>query len=296
MTHPVWWAQRRRMDRFTAEVSRTGHPAPPTGHPYLDAILAQPGSVLAMAHRGGADPQRPGLENTMAAFRRAAALGYRYLETDVHATRDGVLVAFHDEVLDRVTDLSGAVASLPWREVARARIDGSEPVPRMSELLEVLPGARFNIDLKSDGAVRPLVDLLERTGAGDRVCVGSFTEARMRQFRRLTGGRVATAATPQEVVLVKIAPPVFVRRRGGPAVLQVPHRRGPVRVVTRGLVARAHACGLHVHVWTVDERAEMIELLELGVDGLITDRTEVLRDVLLQRGAWLDPEQGGRHR
>ena len=166
--------------------------------------------------------------------------------------------------------------------------EGPNRSPGCSSCSRSCPDARFNIDLKSDGAVRPLLDLLERTGSSDRVCVGSFSEPRMREFRRVSEGRIATAATPQEVILAKTAPPVVVRRRGGPAVLQVPHRRGRVRVVTRGLVARAHAAGLHLHVWTVDEPAEMIELLDIGVDGLITDRTKVLRDVLVARGAWLE--------
>lgn len=296
MTPAEWGHQHRGMHGFTAEVSRTGHPPPRTGYPYLDVILDQPGAVLALAHRGGAEADLPGRENTLAAFRHTSDLGYRYLETDVHTTRDGVLVAFHDDVLDRVTDRTGTLGALRWREIAEARIGGAEPIPRMIELLEELPDTRFNIDLKSDGSVRALVDLLARTGSGERVCVGSFSELRMREFRRLSEGRIATAATPQEVILAKTAPPVVVRRRGGPAVLQVPHRRGPVRVVTRGLVARAHAAGLHLHVWTVNEPTEMIELLDIGVDGLITDRTEVLRDVLVARGAWLDlaaRDQGG---
>jgi glycerophosphoryl diester phosphodiesterase len=269
----------------------TPSPPPPTDFAYLDTILEPGASVLAMAHRGGAKvPELVGLENTLAAFRHAASLGYTYLETDVHATRDDVLVAFHDDVLDRVTDRSGRIAELTAAEVTRARIGGTHPVPTMAELLEELPDARFNIDVKSESAVELLVDLLDRTGAHDRVLVGAFSRARLATFRRLTGGRVATSASPLEVVAVKLLPPAVVRRlvRKGrrPAALQVPHRRGPLTVVTPGLVRRAHAAGLHVHVWTVDEPEEMIELLDLGVDGLITDRTDVLRDVLVARGQW----------
>jgi len=265
-----------------------------TGHAYLDAVLAPPGSVLAIAHRGGAGhPELSGIENTLRAFRHAAALGYRYLETDVHVTRDGHLVAFHDDVLDRMTDRPGVLASLLAEELAEARIAGEHAVPSMAELLEELPECRFNIDLKAPGSPAPLVDLLDRTGAHDRVCVGSFSGRTLREFRRLTGGRVATSASPGEVAwfLASSWPGVarLVRRRRF-AALQVPHRRGPVPLVTRSLVRRAHAAGVHVHVWTVDDPAEMEELLDLGVDGLITDRTDLLKDVLTARGLWRDPQ------
>jgi glycerophosphoryl diester phosphodiesterase len=274
--------------------------SPRTGFPYLDAVLDQPGSVLAMAHRGGSThPDLIGLENTLEAFRHAVKLGYHYLETDVHATRDGVLLAFHDAVFDRVTDQVGRLSELTAAQVGRARIGGRHAVPTMAELFEELPEARFNIDIKSESAIHPLVAMIDRLGAHDRVCVGSFSVSRMATFRKLTDGRVATSATPTEVAAFRVAPTAaLVRRRtrgpgpstgrGGPAALQVPHHRGRFTVVTPGLVRRAHAAGLHVHVWTVDEPEEMRELLDKGVDGLITDRTDVLRDVLVARGQWRD--------
>jgi glycerophosphoryl diester phosphodiesterase len=262
---------------------------PRTGFPFLDDGLDQPGSVLAFAHRGGAlHPEIEGLENTMAAFQHAVDLGYTYLETDVHATRDGALLAFHDAVLDRVTEREGPIAELEYAEVAEALIGGREQIPTLASLLEKFPDARFNIDLKSEAAVQPLVALVESMQAHDRVCVGAFSPRRIRRFRALVGDRVATAATPPGVVAFRFLPTVAlpVVRRNPAAVLQVPHRRGPLAVVTRELVARAHALGKHVHVWTIDDPAEMHELLDLGVDGLMTDRTDLLRDVLIERGQW----------
>ncbi len=259
-----------------------------TGHPYLDD---RP-TPLAFAHRGGAEhPDLVGLENTLTAFRHAVALGYDFLETDVHATRDGVLLAFHDNVLDRVTDVRGFLAKLTAEEISKARIGGEHAVPTMAELLEELPDCRFNIDLKAAAAVRPLAQLLERTGAQDRVCVGSFSWRRLNAFRRETGGRVATSATPTEVALFITLPSGSAARtatRQRVNALQVPHRRGRFSVVTPKLVRRAHAAGAHVHVWTVDEPSEMEELLDMGVDGLITDRTDVLKEVLIRRGQWMD--------
>jgi glycerophosphoryl diester phosphodiesterase len=268
-----------------------------TGYPYLDAVLDPPGSVLAMAHRGGAlHPDIPGAENTLHAFRHAVALGYRYLETDVHTTSDGVLVAFHDASLDRVTDSVGLLADLTAEEVSLARIRTEHPVPTMVELLEEFPDCRFNIDLKSAGAVASLADLLARTSAEDRVCVGSFSRSRIQEFRKATAGRVATAAAPSEVLSVLFRLPL---RRSGPAVLQVPwrHKRRRLTVTTPAFVRRAHRAGLHVHVWTgeessqwvaIDDRQSLHTLLDMGVDGVITDRTDVLKEVLIERGQWKD--------
>jgi glycerophosphoryl diester phosphodiesterase len=264
---------------------------PRTGFPFLDTGLDQPGSVLAFAHRGGAfHPEIEGLENTLAAFRHAVELGYRYLETDVHATRDGVLLAFHDRALDRVTDRTGSIADLPYDEVADALVGGREQVPTLARLLEEFPHARFNIDIKSAAAVEPLAELIEAHGSHDRVCVGSFSERRLARFRRRIGPRVATSCGPVAVGVIRAAPGragVDVLTRGRGDVLQVPHRRGRLTVVTEEFVARAHRTGRPVHVWTVDDPAEMHHLLDLGVDGIMTDRTDVLRDVLEQRGQWM---------
>jgi glycerophosphoryl diester phosphodiesterase len=195
-----------------------------------------------------------------------------------------------------MTGRPDVLADLLADELADLRIAGDHAVPSMAELLEDLPDCRFNIDLKAPGAVAALVDLLDRTGAHARVCVGSFSSRSLQEFRRLTGGRVATAATPREVALFLASSWTgvsrLVRRRRF-AVLQVPRTvpraGGRLPLVTRSLVRRAHLAGVHVHVWTVDEPAEMEQLLDLGVDGLITDRTDLLKQVLIDRGLWREP-------
>ncbi|WP_405782533.1 glycerophosphodiester phosphodiesterase [Streptomyces sp. NBC_00859] len=250
-----------------------------TRHPYLD----HPGPI-PFAHRGGS---ADGLENTAAAFRRADRAGYRYFETDVHATADGRLVAFHDATLDRVTDVRGRIASLPWSEVRRARVAGTEPLPLLADLLEEFPGARWNIDVKAAPALAPLIGLIRRTGAWDRVCVGSFSEGRVAAAARLAGPRLATSYGMSGVAALRL------RSYGVPAALratgvcaQVPEFHGRIRVVDRRFVRAAHARGLQVHVWTVNDPARMAALLDLGVDGIMTDHLESLRAVLTTRGAW----------
>ncbi|MGY3335138.1 glycerophosphoryl diester phosphodiesterase [Streptomyces filamentosus] len=249
-------------------------------HPYLDHPLPLP-----FAHRGGT---ADGLENTAAAFRRAAAAGYRYFETDVHTTADGVLVAFHDATLDRVTDGSGRIRDLPWAAVREARVAGREPLPLFEDLLQEFPEARWNVDLKAESALAPLVDLISRTGAWDRVLISSFTEARIARAQRLAGPRLATSYGVTGVAALRLrslglpAP-----LRSGAVAAQVPETQGGVRVVDRRFVRAAHARGLQVHVWTVNDPERMDSLLDLGVDGIMTDHLETLREVLTARGAWV---------
>ncbi len=251
-----------------------------------------------MAHRGGVShPEVAGLENTLAAFASAVRLGYRYLETDVHATSDGQLVTFHDVLLGRVTDLTGRVTDTAYADLAAALVGGKEPVPRLADLLEAFPDTRFNVDLKSASAVGPMVDLVERFAAHDRVCVSSFDERVLRRFRALVRARsarpVATGCGVLTVVAARFGGRAtalhrLLRDLGAAYQVPVTHRR--LRIVDRNFVERAHSLGRQVHVWTVDEPAEMARLLDLGVDGLMTDRTDVLKEVLLERGQWWDPD------
>ncbi|MER5638801.1 glycerophosphodiester phosphodiesterase [Kitasatospora sp. NPDC002227] len=258
-------------------------------HPFLD----HPGP-LAFAHRGG-DLGHP--ENSLAAFEAAVALGYRYLETDVHATADGVLVAFHDSRLDRVTDRTGAVAELPWEAVRQARIGGTEPVPLFEDLLGAFPSARFNVDVKAAPAVGPLVEAVRRADAWDRVCVGGFSDRRLAAVRAAAGPRLATSLGPREVARLRLrslAGPLLPARRTPYAGLcaQVPERQNGVRVVDRAFVRAAHQLGLQVHVWTVDDATRIRALLDLGVDGIMADRIDILRDVLDERGCWTNSSTG----
>ncbi|MFF4817567.1 glycerophosphodiester phosphodiesterase [Kitasatospora sp. NPDC001309] len=257
-------------------------------HPFLD----HPGP-LAFAHRGG-ELGHP--ENSLAAFEAAVALGYRYLETDVHATADGVLVAFHDSRLDRVTDRAGAVAELPWETVRRARIGGTEPVPLLEDLLGAFPAARFNVDVKAAPAVRPLVEAIRRTNAWDRVCVGGFSDSRIAAVRAAAGPRLATSLGPREVARLRLHSLAGPLARGGAPFAglcaQVPERHRGIRVVDRAFVRAAHRLGLQVHVWTVDDATRIRSLLDLGVDGIMADRIDVLKGVLGERGCWTDGSTG----
>jgi glycerophosphoryl diester phosphodiesterase len=246
-------------------------------HPYLD----WPGP-LPFAHRGGASDVP---ENTMEAFEYAVDLGYRYLETDVQVTADGVLAAFHDNDLQRTTGRSGKISELPWSEVSKALVDGKAPIPLLEDLLGTWPEVRINIDCKSDAAVDALVATLRRTNALPRVCVGAFSDSRLRRLRKEIGADLCTSLGPLEVARLRFG----LLRHCSALAAQVPVKQGPLTIVNRSFVDRAHRAGLHVHVWTIDDAPEMERLLDLGVDGIMTDRPIVLRQVLESRGVWTVP-------
>jgi glycerophosphoryl diester phosphodiesterase len=253
------------------------------GHTFLDGPHPR-----AFVHRGWHDGVLFGMENSLPAFKHAVREGFHYLETDVHATSDGVVVVHHDPMLDRTTDSSGMIAELPWETVRHAKIGGREPISRLEDLLEELPGALLNIDVKVERAIEPLVNTLRRANAFHRVCVASFSEARLIKVRKLGGTGLLTSMGIGAIARLWAAgrlPGLFHRSRYQ-RIAQVPVRQGRITVVDKKLISAARQRGIEVHVWTVDDPAQMHELLDLGVDGLMTDRPDVLKNVLRQRGGW----------
>ncbi len=236
---------------------------------------------IAIAHRGGA-LETP--ENTREAFAYASSLGYRYIETDAQLSNDGVVIAFHDDELDRVSNASGKIDTWDWEDLQQISINEHGRLIDIETLLREYPGTYFNIDAKSDAVVAPLLDVLDRTGSWDRVCIGSFSDDRLRQVRDGRGEAVCTSYGPRGTLRCMLAsfglpiePPL------GDALQLPPTYRG-VPLLTKRLIDHAHERGLFVHAWTIDSEAEMHRLLDLGVDGIMTDRPTVLKDVFAERG------------
>jgi glycerophosphoryl diester phosphodiesterase len=260
------------------------------------AFLDHPGP-LAFAHRGGA---LEGFENTWESFTHARELGYGYMETDVHATSDGVVLAIHDPFLHRVTDRRGVVREMTWKDLSQVRLAGGEPIPRLDELLAAWPELRWNIDAKHDSAVEPLIRTLRRTETVDRVCITSFSDRRLTRIRKALGPGLCTALGPAAVSSLRLAS-ILPRPAATPAIgplmkfgaAQVPLRQGWMPLVDVRFVQTAHRAGLQVHVWTVDDEVTMSRLLDLGVDGIMTDRPAVLKRVLEGRGEWVGATGGG---
>lgn len=253
-------------------------------------------SPVPIAHRGS---RTLWPENTDVSFQGAYDLGYRHFETDLHLTADGVLVCFHDDTVDRTTNGTGLVGRLTLGELQeldagyRHRTYEGFPfrgkgvrVPTLEWLLTTFSDTSLVVDLKTDGLAEPLAALVDDLDVYERLIVGSFSDQRLTEFREITDGRVPVSSGSALSRLWVLASRVGRGVAGDASALQVPtHLRG-VRVVDEKLVKAAHEGGLQVHVWTVNERTEMIRLLDMGVDGLVTDRPDVLKDLLGERGEW----------
>ncbi len=252
---------------------------------------------LFFAHRGGA---KLAPENTIAAFENGVGLGADALELDIQTTREGELVVVHDTTVDRTTNGTGPVSSFTLEELRKLDAgyhftpDEGQTfpfrgkghiIPTLAEVLEQFPTLRVNIDLKESTAVRErrLWELIRKMRIEERVLVasGDLHEPILR-FRHFSGGRVATSASAKEArsfVLAHFARATRLLRPMYDA-LQVPEIHRGVRVVSESMVEAAHRLGLEVHVWTVDERETMERLLGWGVDGIMSDRPDVLAEVM----------------
>jgi len=249
-------------------------------HPYLEHV-----GPIPFAHRGGAS-EAP--ENTMSAFADAVSLGYKYLETDVHATRDGALVAFHDDDLSRTCGRPGHIKDMTWDELRHVKVHGNEGIPLLADILEAFPEARINIDCKTNNAVQPLIDALTHHNCLDRVCVGSFSDKRLGALRRHFGQRLCTSMGPRQVAQLLLASKTSskIAQSLSQVVAQIPVRQAGIHLTNSKLLTTARRLGIAVHVWTIDDEAEMNALLDAGVDGIMTDKTRLLREVFTQRQLW----------
>ncbi|MGC0250928.1 glycerophosphodiester phosphodiesterase family protein [Pseudactinotalea sp. Z1748] len=254
----------------------------PVGGRYLDR------PPLAMAHRGGAGyAPNAGNENTIRAFANAVELGYDYIETDVRASADGEAFCFHDDDLVRVVGQERLFGELSGEQIRSLRTVGGESIPSLAEVLEAFPDTRFNIDVKTDDVLEPMLGVLDEFEAYHRVLIGSFSSTRLNLARR-ERPHLATSTSPRESMGIGygVGPAATRAARSGALCLQVPIRYRGRRVLTPRTVRAAKRQNLQVHAWTIDEAPAMHSLLDLGVDAIITDRPEVLKDVLIARGQW----------
>lgn len=246
--------------------------------PYLDQPVP-----FGIAHRGGTDVA-PG--NTEAAFQHAVSLGYRFIETDVQVTTDGVLVVFHDNTVTQQTGADGTIGERSWRQVTELRVKGEHPIPRFVDLLERFPTVYFNVEPKTSDAVQPLVELIKTRNLTSRICIGSFSDERIDQVRAGLGSEACTSPGPRGAA--KILARALLGRSSASehTALQIPPSQFGLPLVNGWLIERYHRQGLQVHVWTIDDEVAMRRLLDDGVDAVMTDEVALLKRVLTERGAW----------
>jgi glycerophosphoryl diester phosphodiesterase len=247
-------------------------------YPFLDFP-----APIAIAHRGGSLEAE---ENTLPAFAHAVALGYSHVELDVHATRDGVVVVHHDPTLTRMTGDPRAIAEMTWDELRDVRTLGGAQIPRLADLFDAQPHLFVNIEPKSDLVVESLAQLIQKTGTLGRIAVGSFRAERIARLRDYLGPDLCRSPAWRGVLAVRLAGLGLPMGRVSEPMLQVPQTYRGIPVVVPGFVRAAHRMGIAVQVWTVNDGAAMVHLLDMGVDAIMTDRPTLLRDILKKRGQW----------
>jgi len=237
-----------------------------------------------LAHRGLA---LDAPENTLLAFAKAIALGADYVETDVHASADGIAVVAHDPDLVRIAGREGRVDQLTLAELRKIDLGHGQSFCTLAEALDAFPETRFNIDVKSRAAVPGTIDAIVAAGASHRVLVSSFDERRRLAVLRGLPGVVSSASARRFLMALLGAKaglsPVVRAALRGLAAVQVPEKAIGLRITTARMIARLHAAGVEVHVWTVNDPQRMRELLDLGVDGLVTDRADLALEVVRSR-------------
>ncbi|MEO8073435.1 MAG: glycerophosphodiester phosphodiesterase [Acidobacteriota bacterium] len=277
-----------------------GYLASSTGEPAMERVIFRQENArpLVFAHRGGG-----GLfpENTLLAFKDSAKLGVDFLELDVHSTADGTLVVLHDGSVDRTTDGRGKISEMTLEAVKKLdagfpfTTDGGQTlpfrgkeitVPTLAEIFDALPEMKFNIEPKQQtpSIIKPLCNLIRERKMIDKVIVGSFNQSVIDDFRRECP-EVATSASPSEVSKFLALEKTGIGESYSPPMqaLQIPEQIGGIPIVTKDFVEAAHKRNLKVHVWTINDPADMRRLLEMGVDGIMTDYPDRLLNLLVHR-------------
>ncbi len=249
--------------------------------PLQPSRYLSPDRPRVFAHRGLAVGAP---ENTLLAFLKALALGVEYIETDVHASADGVAVISHDPELARVAGRDGKVEALTLAQLRRIELGYGQSFCSLAEALDAFPDARFNIDVKSVAAVQPTVDAIRALRATDRVLVSSFSEQRRRAAVDQLPG-VATSTSAPRFVQALIAgklglKPIMAHALRGTVAVQVPEKALRLRVTTTRMVDQLHSLGVEMHVWTINDPNRIRELLKLGVDGIVTDRSDLAMEII----------------
>ena len=238
-----------------------------------------------IAHRGGSLEQ---LENSLSAFKNAWDLGYRYMETDMQASSDGVVYIFHDDRLERVSNGTGLFCEHSSAEIDKLRLNNGERIPRLSEALDALPEALFNIDIKREDGTKPLANFLNTHPQAHRVVAASFVGARLKQLKSLVKKPVPVTAVQNDIIRIMLIGLGLPLRRPDVVAVQVPISHYGIPIVTKWFVRQCHKLNVKVHVWTIDDEKQMRWLIDLGVDGVMTDRPSLLKEVCLDKGCWLD--------
>ena len=232
---------------------------------------------IGFVHRGGADETT---ENTIPAFQYALDLGFKYIETDVQATKDGKIVIFHDHDLSRMSSRKEKIADLYFDEIRQIELNGGGQIPLLEEALATFPQAFFNIDVKTNDAVVETANIVLENANPDNICIASFSSQRLKELRHLLGKNFISSSSQSEVIHLLLSSLGLSFKKSIGDCVQVPPSQWGIPIVTPRFIKHMHALNKKVHVWTIDDKEEMQRLYDLGVDGIMTDKPSVLKEFL----------------
>ena len=216
------------------------------------------------------------LENTIEAFQSAISLGYQYLETDLRETSDGKIITFHDPNLKRITGANVTISETKFSDIRMRRLPSRETIPTIDELLEEFPDSFFNMDLKVNQIEEKVLKKINSHNALERVCLGSFNSKTIKKINSLEP-KILTSMGISQVIMYK-----FFHKKNISKLIQIPTHWNGIKVITKKFIDRLHNDGLKVHVWTINKEKEMQSLIDLGVDGIMTDNASGLIKVMKQ--------------
>ncbi len=234
-------------------------------------------SFLPIAHRGG---NTDFTENTIEAFRRARELGYRCIELDVQLSLDGVVYVYHDTNFKRLLHLDKNFSETSSEEIDTFLINGKYKIPRLEHIFNLFPDLIFNIDAKSWDVVEPLAEVIRSSNSLSRVHIASFSDRRVRYLSKLLNDKVKTVAGVSQVIKFVFGFLTGIMFKFSADFIQVPESKFGIKLVSTRSIKYAHMIGILMHVWTINEEEKMRSLIELGVDGIMTDHCKKLKDVL----------------
>ena len=236
-------------------------------------------NFAAFAHRGGANDF---VENTLEAFEQSINLGFKYIEIDVRATKDNKLVIFHDPDLKRMLNLEIDISSINYDELSNYKINGVHKIPTFLETVSSWPNINFNIDPKSDKSAELLIGELKSVGNLDRFCVGSFDSTKLNKIRNAFDNKLCTSMGTNEVINFYFLRFFGINSINTPC-LQLPYYKNGFKIITAKLIRDAHKFNKKVHAWTIDDPKEISELLDMGIDGIMTDSPELLKNEMAKK-------------
>ena len=240
-------------------------------------------AFLAFAHRGGNDFAP---ENTFESFQFAVDNGFKYLETDVHLTSDNKLMAFHDPTLDRVTNYEGKINDFSSTDLKKVRIKDKYRMPLMAELLESFPDSFFSIDMKCDESVIPLINLIKNNNAVERVCFASFSQDRLNFVRENLNNKCITSMGPKEIIISKILSYINLKKNINSHLASMPISRYNIKLLNKRSINYLKSLNVKVVAWTINNEFQMRNLIKLGVDGIMTDKLKLLKEILIEKNLW----------